>query len=152
VCGAMSTRTRAWCDTQQFEDCTKAQCTPQAHRSLALQRASVWLKRDDTLLLDVRSRSEYDAGHFTTALNVPMSRPDAQGNFSPSDVTVFVNRLRAATQNVPKTAPIVVYCAIGLRSTLATRILQDDGFLTVVNLGGVTRSPLREAIDAGACL
>jgi NADPH-dependent 2,4-dienoyl-CoA reductase/sulfur reductase-like enzyme/rhodanese-related sulfurtransferase len=66
-----------------------------------------------TLILDVRSRSEYAQGHLPGALNIP----DLE--------------LRARLEEIAASAgtrPVSVHCASGVRSYLATRVLLSEGF------------------------
>jgi len=66
-----------------------------------------------TLLLDVRSRSEFKAGHVDGALNIPHLE------------------LRARLEEVRTLAQgrgVSAYCAKGLRGYLATRVLRSAGF------------------------
>jgi NADPH-dependent 2,4-dienoyl-CoA reductase/sulfur reductase-like enzyme/rhodanese-related sulfurtransferase len=67
----------------------------------------------DTLILDVRSRSEFAEGHLAGALNIPHLE------------------LRGRLGEVAVSAggrPIRVHCASGVRSYLATRVLLSEGF------------------------
>jgi NADPH-dependent 2,4-dienoyl-CoA reductase/sulfur reductase-like enzyme/rhodanese-related sulfurtransferase len=67
----------------------------------------------DTLILDVRSRSEFAEGHLAGALNIPHLE------------------LRGRLGEVATSAggrPIRVHCASGVRSYLATRVLLSEGF------------------------
>ena len=73
-----------------------------------------------TLVLDVRSRSEFAAGHLDGALNIPHLE------------------LRARLDEVRRAAEgreISVHCESGVRSYLATRVLLGEGF-TARNLSG----------------
>jgi NADPH-dependent 2,4-dienoyl-CoA reductase/sulfur reductase-like enzyme/rhodanese-related sulfurtransferase len=66
-----------------------------------------------TLILDVRSRSEFAEGHLADALNIPHLE------------------LRGRLSEVAASAggrPISVHCASGVRSYLATRVLLSAGF------------------------
>jgi NADPH-dependent 2,4-dienoyl-CoA reductase/sulfur reductase-like enzyme/rhodanese-related sulfurtransferase len=66
-----------------------------------------------TLMLDVRSRSEYAEGHIDRALNIPHLE------------------LRQRLDEVTSAAggrPVSVYCASGVRSYLATRVLLSEAF------------------------
>ena len=66
-----------------------------------------------TLVLDVRSRPEFAEGHLEGALNIPHLE------------------LRARLDEVAALAggrKISVYCASGVRSYLATRVLRGVGF------------------------
>jgi rhodanese-related sulfurtransferase len=68
-------------------------------------------------LLDVRTPEEFSAGHFPEAVNIP------------------VDELRARTAELPVERQIAVYCQVGQRGYLATRILRQKGF-NAVNVGG----------------
>ena len=69
------------------------------------------------LLLDVRTPTEYAAGHVPDAVNVP------------------VDELRSRLAEVPRDRPVVAYCQVGQRGYLATRVLRHAGF-DASNLGG----------------
>src|SRR5664280_1371441 len=69
--------------------------------------------RETTLILDVRSRSEYSQGHVGGALNIPHLE------------------LRQRLDEVTTSAggrTVSVHCASGVRSYLATRVLLSEGF------------------------
>ena len=70
------------------------------------------------LVLDVRTRGEYDRGHLPDALHI------------------FVDELRGRAQEVPRARPVVVYCASGYRSHIAQQILRHHGRGNVRNLLG----------------
>ena len=74
--------------------------------------------RDGAVLLDVRSATEYAAGHLPGALTIPHTE------------------LRARLDEVPAGAGIRVYCASGFRSYLALRILRQHGRDDVAALSG----------------
>ena len=73
-----------------------------------------------TLVLDVRTRAEYDAGHLDGVLNVPHL-----------ELRDRLDEVRAAADG----RQISVHCASGVRSNLATRILRGEGF-DASNLSG----------------
>jgi NADPH-dependent 2,4-dienoyl-CoA reductase/sulfur reductase-like enzyme/rhodanese-related sulfurtransferase len=68
-------------------------------------------------LVDVRTPQEYVAGHIPQAMNIP------------------VDDLRYRLGELPHDQEIAVYCQVGQRGYLATRILRQAGF-KAVNLGG----------------
>ncbi|MBP9760539.1 MAG: rhodanese-like domain-containing protein [Candidatus Pacebacteria bacterium] len=70
-------------------------------------------------ILDVRSSTEYAMGHKSDAVNFDVQRL-ASGELP----------------NIPKDAPIEVYCASGARSRMATHILSMHGFTNVIDTGG----------------
>jgi len=68
-------------------------------------------------LLDVRTSQEFSAGNIPGAMNIP------------------VDDLRSRLDELPRDREIAVYCQVGQRGYLATRILRQDGFLAS-NIGG----------------
>src|SRR5918997_126021 len=72
------------------------------------------------LLLDVREPDEYDAGALPEAVHIPRGHLEAQ----------------VESRLVDKTAPVVVYCAGGVRSAFAARTLQELGYTDVVSMDG----------------
>ena len=73
-------------------------------------------------LVDVRSEAEYASGHLEGAVNMPVDRLQA----------------RAAALAAEK-RPVVVYCASGMRSASAKRILRAAGVAEVHDLGAMSR-------------
>lgn len=73
------------------------------------------------LLLDVRTPEEYAAGHFAGAELLPVQNIE-QGILPP----------------VEKDTTIYVYCRSGNRSAAATKALQDAGYTSIVDLGGLS--------------
>lgn len=67
-------------------------------------------------IVDVRTVSEYEAGHIKGAENVP------------------VDRIQQAAAGWDRTIPVVVYCATGARSLNAKGYLAGQGFEKVYNL------------------
>jgi NADPH-dependent 2,4-dienoyl-CoA reductase/sulfur reductase-like enzyme/rhodanese-related sulfurtransferase len=68
-------------------------------------------------LLDVRTPQEYADGHIPGAVNIP------------------VDDLRSRLDELPRDRPIAVYCQVGQRGYLATRILLQSG-LPAANISG----------------
>ncbi len=75
---------------------------------------------DGALVLDVREPDEYDQGALGDAVHIPRGHLEAQ----------VEGRL------LDKTAPVVVYCAGGVRSAFAARTLQELGYTDVVSMAG----------------
>jgi len=69
-------------------------------------------------LLDVRSSSEFNASSLPGSLNVPVQSIDSR------------------MSEIDKTRPVVVYCAMGGRSTIAAAKLKSKGY-KVVDAGGI---------------
>jgi NADPH-dependent 2,4-dienoyl-CoA reductase/sulfur reductase-like enzyme/rhodanese-related sulfurtransferase len=68
-------------------------------------------------VLDVRTPQEFGAGHLPEAVNIP------------------VDDLRSRLGELPHDKEITVYCQVGQRGYLATRILRQAGF-PAANVGG----------------
>jgi phage shock protein E len=76
---------------------------------------------DGSVVIDVRSESEFAGGALQGAVNVPLNVLD-----------------RRIADVVPdKATPVVLYCASGGRSGMAARHLQQQGYTQVVNAGGL---------------
>jgi rhodanese-related sulfurtransferase len=67
-------------------------------------------RKDDFILLDVRTKPEYDSGHIEGCLHIPL------------------NELRSKMDQLDKSKEIVTYCGVGLRASHAHRILKNAGF------------------------
>lgn len=66
--------------------------------------------REDDLILDVRTAAEYRRGAIPGALHIPLEE------------------LRKRLGELPKDKVICIYCAVGIRSYAAARILLQNGF------------------------
>jgi NADPH-dependent 2,4-dienoyl-CoA reductase/sulfur reductase-like enzyme/rhodanese-related sulfurtransferase len=75
---------------------------------------------DTHYLLDVRSESEYAAGHVPGATNIS------------------IETLRENLDRIPRDRPIAAYCKVGQRGYLATRVLRQNGFEAYNVSGGYT--------------
>jgi hydroxyacylglutathione hydrolase len=73
---------------------------------------------DPPLLLDVRTAREYGEAHIEGAVNMPLSQ------------------LAGRIGEVPTDRAIVVYCASGYRSAIASSLLRREGLPRVANLVG----------------
>jgi rhodanese-related sulfurtransferase len=74
----------------------------------------------EILIIDVRSKQEFDAGHYSTAINIPH---DQIGN--------QISKLEPYKQKT-----ILLYCHSGNRAAAAENVLRKNGFVNVVNAGG----------------
>ncbi len=71
-----------------------------------------------SMLLDVRTVKEFEAGHIDSAINIP------------------VDEIRSRMGEIPHDKKIYIYCEAGLRGYLAHRILRQEGWDEVYNLSG----------------
>jgi rhodanese-related sulfurtransferase len=81
---------------------------------------AVRLMNQGALLVDVRTRAEFDAGHIIEARHVPQD-----------DLAQSADSLKRF-----KDKPVITCCETGMRSGAAARVLKAQGFNKVVNLRG----------------
>lgn len=74
----------------------------------------------DVIVIDVRSKEEWDTGHVEQAVHIPH--------------TEIGDRIAEVTDD--KDAKIVLYCAVGGRAGRAKTRLEELGFTNVENAGG----------------
>lgn len=74
--------------------------------------------KDEIFLIDARTREEYEFGNIKGSVNIP------------------VDEIRGRLVEIPKDKKIIIYCAVGLRGYLASRILMQYGYANVYNLSG----------------
>ena len=74
--------------------------------------------KDKVQLVDVRTPSEYQSGHIEGSILLPVD--DIRNNLGKLDAT----------------KETVVYCKVGMRGYIATRILMQCGFTNVKNMLG----------------
>lgn len=78
-----------------------------------------YIGRDDVLIIDLRDKEEYDAGHIPTAINIPYEELEQyKGRISRDNLLIF-------------------YCDRGNISLLAARDLMKDGYNIKSLYGGI---------------
>ena len=91
-----------------------------SYREVTSREAADLIKNEGPIVLDVRTPNEYHRGHLHNSLLIPVqelqSRYKELGNH--------------------KEREILIYCATGNRSTVASKILIDSGFKHIVNMRG----------------
>jgi rhodanese-related sulfurtransferase len=76
--------------------------------------------RSESIILDVRTDSEYQAGHVENAILISLHDRD------------FMNKI----SDLDKEKIYYVYCKSGLRSSSAVRKMKKEGFSKVYNIRG----------------
>ncbi|MEI7999615.1 MAG: rhodanese-like domain-containing protein [Candidatus Omnitrophota bacterium] len=79
------------------------------------------LIKDGAVILDVRSREEYASGHIQGSVNISVDT--LKGNLH-----LLKN----------KDKPIITYCAAGIRSATAMRLLKANGYTAVYDGGSLS--------------
>ena len=80
------------------------------------------LVNENAVIIDVRDEDEHDTGRIDKSQLIPLTQ------------------LRDRLGEIPKNQPIYVYCQVGIRGYLATRILKQNGYSQVKNLDGGYRT------------
>ena len=88
------------------------------YREVTADEAAELISQTGPYVLDVRTEGEYRGGHLPDAEQIP--------------VQVLAENLDKLSEY--KDSDILVYCASGNRSTVASRLLIDAGFTRVYNL------------------
>ena len=83
-------------------------------------QAAELVKQAGTFILDVRTQGEYSQGHLERAVLIPVQQLPARMSELPTD----------------KKTQILVYCAMGGRSAVATALLKTKGYEQVHDLAG----------------
>ena len=73
------------------------------------------------VLLDVRTKEEYNDGHIEGSINIPL-----QNIYSGQTAITDLDK------------PVFVHCLSGGRSAPATSILKSMGYMNVENIGGIS--------------
>jgi len=82
------------------------------------------VEEEGAVLIDVRTAEEYDARHIKSAKRVGVDEV--------ADRTDDIAEMAGG-----KDKPIVVYCGSGRRASRAQEALEEAGFSSVTNLGGI---------------
>lgn len=101
---------------------SSASSSAPVYRKISAKEAKDRMNQNpNAVILDVRTKEEYDSGHIKDALLIP-------------DVEI----LQKAESTLPdKTAMILVYCRSGRRSALAANDLIGLGYSNVYDFGGI---------------
>ena len=78
------------------------------------------LKKEDTVVVDVRNSWEYDEGHVKNAVNIPLT-----------EIPARIDEFKKLN------GPVILYCRSGNRSSAAVHILKKAGITNVYNGGGI---------------
>lgn len=70
------------------------------------------------VIIDVRSKGEYQSGHIKNSINIPL------------------DSLQSQLSKIKKDKPVITCCASGMRSAAAKSALKAAGFTEVYNGGG----------------
>ena len=100
----------------------------ESYQKITPQQAKARMAEPGVIVLDVRMQQEYDAGHITNAVLLPLPLIEA------GDAAV-------AKALPDKDAEILVYCRSGRRSAIAANALINMGYTNVFDFGGINDWP-----------
>src|SRR5262249_37441524 len=80
--------------------------------------ASEFVTSDELLAVDVRTVRERETKYIAGSVSMPL------------------NHLSGGMRELPSNRPLLVYCAGGYRSSIATSLLQREGFTKLAELAG----------------
>ena len=87
-----------------------------AYVNVTISEAKRRIETDELMLLDLRTKDEYDSAHIAGALIIPFPE------------------LRNASEELNKNKKIMLYCENGSNSTIASKTLIENGFDKVYNV------------------
>ena len=90
-------------------------CSKKLYETIDTNRA-LELINDGATIIDVRTIDEYNSGHITNAINIPLDMIDSI--------------------QIDKNNTLIVYCASGVRSHDAVEKLAKMGYTSLYNLDG----------------
>ncbi len=76
------------------------------------------LMAEGAVIVDVRTKGEYQGGHIKGSVNIPL------------------DTLGGQLKKIDKNKPVITCCASGMRSASAKGLLQSKGYSRVYNGGG----------------
>ena len=100
----------------------------EGYQKITPQEAKARMTEPGVIVLDVRMQQEYDAGHITNAVLLPLPLIEA------GDAAV-------AKALPDKDAEILVYCRSGRRSAIVANALINMGYTNVLDFGGINDWP-----------
>jgi hydroxyacylglutathione hydrolase len=100
---------------------------------ISFEEFKTHVNNDDTQVIDVRGRTEYEAGHIDGAINL------------------FVGTIGDNLDKISKDKQVVIHCQAGDRSAVAYSLLVKNGFKNVKNFSGGMKEWLAAKGETIAC-
>ena len=103
-----------------LSSCLFSKC--ECYKRITMAEAAVLMQREEGyILLDVRTKAEYESGYIPGAINIPLGDIDEKVVSSLPD----------------KEQMILVYCRSGNRSRQASDKLAKLGYKNIIEIGGI---------------
>lgn len=91
-----------------------------AGKSVTPAEATRMINKEGALVLDIRTKKEWDTGRITGAIHMPLADLDR----------------RVSELNAHKEKPVIVVCNMGQTASTATKKLRSAGFARAIRLSG----------------
>lgn len=91
-----------------------------AGESVSAQQAVMLINRSNAIVVDIRDKKDFDAGHIVDAIHIPLSKLGT----------------RVTELDKHKDGPVIVACRLGPQSVDAVKVLRSAGFTQVLRLSG----------------
>ncbi len=109
-----------------FTGCGGNSMEQNSYQQITQDVAKEMMDAGDVVILDVREQYEYDAGHITGAVLLPV------GSITEDAAAAVIDDLETV---------VLVYCRSGNRSKTASQVLVDIGYTNVYEFGGINTWP-----------
>lgn len=100
-----------------------AQKDTNTYETISAEAAKEKMDQGNVIIVDVRTKEEYEEGHIKDAINIPLDDIDQAGD------------------QLKKSDTILVYCRSGNRSAQAARKLSESNYEHIYDFGGITNWP-----------
>ena len=109
-----------------FTGCGGNSMEQNSYQQITQDVAKEMMDAGDVVILDVREQYEYDAGHITGAVLLPV------GSITEDAAAAVIDDLETV---------VLVYCRSGNRSKTASQALVDLGYTKIYEFGGINTWP-----------
>ena len=109
-----------------FTGCGGNSMEKNSYQQITQDVAKEMMDAGDVVILDVREQYEYDAGHITGAVLLPV------GGITEDAAAAVIDDLETV---------VLVYCRSGNRSKTASQVLVDLGYTKIYEFGGINTWP-----------
>ena len=97
-----------------------------SYQQISQEEAKEMMDTQEVIILDVREQDEYDSGHISGAVLLPVGSIDED----------------TAAEVIPeKDSAVLVYCRSGNRSKTASSALAELGYTNIYEFGGINTWP-----------
>ena len=99
-----------------------------SYQQITQESAKEMMDTQEVLILDVREQHEYDSGHISGAVLLPV------GTITKDTASAVIDNLDTV---------VLVYCRSGNRSKTASQTLVDLGYTNIYEFGGINTWPYK---------